>query len=69
MKPVGLVLAFAGYTLAYFGWCSLRGPGVGLVDLLIPGRDVTIPDSLGKVTPPPVPSALGGSGGALGGLG
>lgn len=44
MKPVGLALAFAGYTLAYFGWCSLRGPGVGIVDLLVPGRPVTIPD-------------------------
>lgn len=44
MKPVGILIAFAGYTIAYFGWCSLRGPGVGLVDLLVPGRDVQIPD-------------------------
>ena len=45
MKPIGLLIAFAGYTLGYFGWCSLRGPGVGLVDLLVPGRPITIPGS------------------------
>jgi hypothetical protein len=49
MKPAGILVAFAGYTLAYFGWCSLRGPGVGLVDLVIPGRfdakGLTIPGS------------------------
>jgi len=38
MKPVGLLVAFAGYTLAYFGYCSIKGPGVGLVDMLVPGR-------------------------------
>jgi hypothetical protein len=43
VKPLGLLVTFAGYTLAYFGWCSLRGPGVGLVDLLVPGRPITIP--------------------------
>ena len=43
MKPVGLVLGLAGYTLVYFGICSLRGPGVGLLDLLVPGRTVVIP--------------------------
>lgn len=48
MKPVGLLIAFAGYTFAYFGWCSLRGPGVGLVDLLVPGRAVLIPGGAAK---------------------
>jgi hypothetical protein len=38
VKPVGLLVAFAGYVLGYFGWCSIRGPGVGLVDLVVPGR-------------------------------
>jgi hypothetical protein len=45
MKPLGLVVVFAGYTLAYFGWCSVRGPGVGLIDLVVPGRPVVIPGS------------------------
>lgn len=45
MKPAGLVLAWAGYTLIYFGVCSVRGPGVGLFDLVIPGRTVLIPAS------------------------
>lgn len=43
MSPVGLALGWVGYTLMYFGYCSLRGPGVGLFDLIIPGRDVQIP--------------------------
>ena len=43
MKPVALALGWVGYTLAYFGVCSLRGPGVGLFDLVIPGRTVMIP--------------------------
>ena len=42
MKPVGLALVWVGYTLAYFGYCSLRGPGVGLLDLVVPGRTVDV---------------------------
>lgn len=42
MKPVGLLVAFAGYWLAYFGYASLKGPGVGFIDLIVPGRDVTL---------------------------
>lgn len=49
MKPLGLLIAFGGYTLAWFGWASLKGPGVGLVDLLVPGRQV------GWVTPAGTP--------------
>ena len=45
MKPVGLGLVWLGYTLAYFGYCSLRGPGVGLLDLVIPGRTVVVPST------------------------
>ena len=40
MRPAGIVVAFVGYWLAYFGFESLRGPGVGLLDLLVPGRTV-----------------------------
>lgn len=44
--------AFVGYWLIYFGFCSIRGPGVGFLDLIVPGRQVTIP--------------AGGSGGGAG---
>lgn len=44
---VGLGVGFIGYWLAYYGYCSLRGPGVGILDLIVPGRDVTIPTSAG----------------------
>jgi hypothetical protein len=47
MAPVGVAFAFLGYTLLYFGICSLRGPGVGFLDLLVPGREVVIPGSGG----------------------
>jgi hypothetical protein len=40
VKPLGLVFAFVGYTLVYFGVESVRGPGVGLLDLVVPGRTV-----------------------------
>jgi hypothetical protein len=42
VKPVGIAVAFVGYTLAYFGWYSLKGPGVGILDLIIPGRTTII---------------------------
>jgi len=45
---VGLATLFAGYTLAYFGYCSIKGPGVGFLDLLVPGRTVMIPTSGGS---------------------
>ena len=34
----GIGVLWVGYTLTYFGWESLRGPGVGLLDLVVPGR-------------------------------
>jgi hypothetical protein len=34
----GLALLLGGYTLVYFGWDSLQGPGTGLLDLIVPGR-------------------------------
>lgn len=60
MGAVGLALGWVGYTLAYFGFCSIRGPGVGLLDLIVPGRDVTIPQQgdLGAG----VPTGPGGAG-------
>lgn len=60
---VGLGLVWVGYTLAYFGVCSLRGPGVGLLDLVIPGRTVVIPSG-GSTND----SAIGATGGGVGGL-
>lgn len=38
MTALGAGVALVGYWLAYFGWESIRGPGVGLFDLIIPGR-------------------------------
>lgn len=62
MKPLGLLVTFAGYTLAYFGWCSLRGEGVGLVDLLVPGRVVVIPGTPAKnASNTPLKNLPGGS--------
>jgi hypothetical protein len=54
----GLSIGFVGYWLAYFGYCSLRGAGVGLLDLVIPGRDVRIPGSLGAPLEPPAPGTF-----------
>lgn len=52
---VGLGLSFVGYWLAYFGYCSIKGPGVGLIDLIVPGRTITIP---GGNTNPTTPQGL-----------
>jgi len=38
VKLLGFAIAWAGYTLIWWGWSSLQGPGVGLMDLVIPGR-------------------------------
>lgn len=38
MKLLGFGLAWAGYTLLWWGWSSLQGPGIGIMDLVIPGR-------------------------------
>jgi hypothetical protein len=36
MKPlIGFMLAWGGYTLMYFGWNSLHGGGLGLVQLAV----------------------------------
>lgn len=35
---VGIITGWTAYTLIYFGFCSVRGPGVGLLDLVIPAR-------------------------------
>lgn len=56
---LALGVGWVGYTLAYFGWCSTRGAGVGLLDLVIPGRTVIIPGG----------GATGGTGGKFFGPG
>lgn len=64
MLPVGLAVLIGGYTLAYFGWDSLQGPGVGLLDLVIPGRYGAGPVkvSAGEQAPAPVvPPIVAGS--------
>jgi hypothetical protein len=35
---LGIGVVFVGYWIGMFGFCSLKGPGVGLVDLIVPGR-------------------------------
>lgn len=59
MKPLGLAVAFVGYWVAYFGWASLKGPGVGFVDLVVPGREIVIYDGSG--------ASSSGSGSSTGG--
>lgn len=39
MRPavfVGMVVMLGGYTLGWWGWRSMQGPGVGLRDLITP---------------------------------
>lgn len=38
MKLLGFAIAWAGYTLIWWGWSSIQGPGIGIMDLVIPGR-------------------------------
>jgi hypothetical protein len=38
MKLLGFAIAWAGYTLIWWGWSSIQGPGVGFMDLVTPGR-------------------------------
>lgn len=61
---IPLAVGWVGYTLVYFGWCSIRGAGVGFLDLVIPGRTFEIPTG-GPGTPKPKQSspAAGGSSG------
>lgn len=40
---LGLGVVFFGYWVSLFGFASLRGPGVGFVDLIVPGRTVNWP--------------------------
>jgi len=35
---IGVATIFVGYWVGFYGWCSLKGPGVGLLDLIVPGR-------------------------------
>jgi hypothetical protein len=38
VTALGAGVVLVGYWLAYFGWESIQGPGVGLLDLIVPGR-------------------------------
>lgn len=57
MLPVGLAITLTGYTLIYFGVSSIRGPGVGLLDLIVPGRFKGGPSSSTSNNVGPMPSA------------
>lgn len=60
---MGLALAvgWSGYLLVYFGVCSVKGPGVGLLDLIVPGRTVVIPTSASAQGPAGGGPGAGGS--------
>ena len=61
MKLLGFAIAWAGYTLMWWGWSSLQGPGVGIMDLVVPGRvpahNMAGQTSVGYVPAGTVPSA------------
>src|SRR4051794_13016513 len=38
MFIVPLGVAWGGYLLTYYGFCMLKGPGIGIADLIIPSR-------------------------------
>lgn len=54
MKLLGFAVAWAGYVLMWWGWSSIQGPGVGIVDLVTPGR-VPAHNMAGQVNVGPVP--------------
>ena len=47
MFTVSLLVLLAGYTLVYYGATSMQGPGVGILDLIIPGHFKGTDKSLG----------------------
>lgn len=57
MLPLGLAVLLGGYTLAYFGIASLRGPGTGLLDLIVPGRYKPPTPNVAASAPAPPQSA------------
>jgi hypothetical protein len=38
MPVVGMGLAWAGYTLMFWGWTLVKGYGIGIADIVVPGR-------------------------------
>jgi hypothetical protein len=46
LLPFGIV--FAGYTITYYGVCLLKGPGMGLFDLLVPSRAAKADETIGS---------------------
>lgn len=38
MVLIPLAVIFGGYQLAWYGWSSLQGPGMGFLDLLLPSN-------------------------------
>ncbi len=69
MLLVGVGVVWAGYVLTYFGKLSLDGPGVGLLDLMLPGRFKGFPPKSIGSTPAARGESGFGSGGAAGGGG
>lgn len=61
---LGVGVIFVGYWIGLFGYASLRGPGVGFVDLIVPGRNVQWPNPPTSSNPDPTRIA-GGSGSGI----
>jgi hypothetical protein len=54
LKLLGFAICWAGYALMWWGWSSIQGPGVGIMDLVVPGR-VPAHNMAGQNTVGPVP--------------
>ena len=65
---IGLAITWVGYSLAWYGWTNLQGPGVGILDLIVPGRTPVHAQEPttggGAAGSGPVPLAPGPPGGA-----
>jgi len=44
--PLGVV--WAGYLLMWYGQCLIKGPGVGIVDLIVPNRASKIDEAISQ---------------------
>ena len=51
MAGIGVLVAWLGYSLAYFGIDQIRGGNNGLLSLMIPGKYTNQPNDSGVSTP------------------
>lgn len=60
MILVPLAVVWGGYTLAFYGWAMLQGPGIGFTDLILPNRVGKVESALSTLTAPSGPLGKGG---------